>query len=217
MNERYYVGLDMGTASLGWAVTDEKYRLIRRKGKDLWGVRLFDTANTAAERRTNRVAKRRLARERAREGYLRMVFAPAIEAVDPGFYQRLDDSKYCKEDKIVKQPFALFAGNGYTDKDYYEQYPTVFHLRKELLTSKEPHDVRLVFLALLNMYKHRGHFLNSNIGEGSTGSIEEMYENLRSDISQYMELELPDIDDYDKLKNILTSKEYSASRRVSLS
>ena len=71
MNERYYVGLDMGTASLGWAVTDEKYRLIRRKGKDLWGVRLFDTANTAAERRTNRVAKRRLARERAREGYLR--------------------------------------------------------------------------------------------------------------------------------------------------
>lgn len=216
MNERYYVGLDMGTASLGWAVTDEKYRLIRRKGKDLWGVRLFDTANTAAERRTNRVAKRRLARERAREGYLRMVFAPAIEAVDPGFYQRLDDSKYCEEDKIVKQPFALFAGNGYTDKDYYEQYPTVFHLRKELLTSKEPHDVRLVFLALLNMYKHRGHFLNSNIGEGSTGSIEEMYENLRSDISQYMELELPDIDDYDKLKNILTSKEYSASRRVEL-
>lgn len=34
---KYYLGLDMGTSSLGWAVTDEKYRLLRMKGKDLWG------------------------------------------------------------------------------------------------------------------------------------------------------------------------------------
>ena len=39
---KYYIGLDMGTSSLGWAVTDDKYRLLRKKGKDMWGVRLFD-------------------------------------------------------------------------------------------------------------------------------------------------------------------------------
>ena len=46
--ERYYLGLDMGTSSVGWAVTDEKYQIVRKKGKDLWGVRLFPEAQTAA-------------------------------------------------------------------------------------------------------------------------------------------------------------------------
>ena len=32
--------------------------------------------------------------------------------------------------------------------DCYAQYSTVFHLRKELIENKEPHDVRLVYLAI---------------------------------------------------------------------
>ncbi len=47
----YYLGLDIGTNSVGWAVTNENYQLLRAKGKDLWGVRLFDEAHTAEERR----------------------------------------------------------------------------------------------------------------------------------------------------------------------
>ena len=47
MKQKFYVGLDMGTASVGWAVTDDKYNIIKRHGKALWGVRLFKTANTA--------------------------------------------------------------------------------------------------------------------------------------------------------------------------
>lgn len=156
MEKKYYLGLDMGTSSIGWAVTDEKYNLLRVKGKDLWGVRLFSEANTAAERRGHRTSRRRLQREKARIGYLRELFADEINRKDAGFYQRLDDSKYFEEDKSSSQPFALFADTGYTDKEYYKEYPTIFHLRKELIESKEPHDVRLVFLALLNMFKHRG-------------------------------------------------------------
>ena len=49
----YYLGIDMGTASVGWAVTDENYKLLRAKGKDLWGVRLFEEAKTSADRRTH--------------------------------------------------------------------------------------------------------------------------------------------------------------------
>ncbi len=41
MGREYYLGLDMGTGSLGWAVTDSKYQLFRAHGKDLWGIRLF--------------------------------------------------------------------------------------------------------------------------------------------------------------------------------
>ena len=37
--EDYYVGLDMGTGSLGGAVTDTQYHLLKVKGKDFWFVR----------------------------------------------------------------------------------------------------------------------------------------------------------------------------------
>lgn len=56
---RYFMGLDMGTSSVGWAVTDEHYQLLRRKGKDMWGIREFEEAATAVERRTHRVSRRR--------------------------------------------------------------------------------------------------------------------------------------------------------------
>mgnify|MGYP003512160320 FL=1 len=59
MSEQYFVGLDMGTSSVGWAVTDEHYHLLRKKRKDLWGSRLFDEAETAVARRTTRVSRRR--------------------------------------------------------------------------------------------------------------------------------------------------------------
>ena len=79
MNTEYYLGLDMGTGSVGWAVTDPEYHLLRRKGKDLWGVRLFKTAETSASRRQSRVSRRRLQREKARIGYLQEIFADEIE------------------------------------------------------------------------------------------------------------------------------------------
>ena len=32
----YYLGLDIGTESIGYAVTDENYELLRFNGKDMW-------------------------------------------------------------------------------------------------------------------------------------------------------------------------------------
>lgn len=75
----YYLGLDMGTNSLGWAVTDQNYHILRAKGKDLWGVRLFDEASTSVERRNFRVSRRRRQREVARIGVLRELFSDEIE------------------------------------------------------------------------------------------------------------------------------------------
>ena len=39
MKNDYYVGLDLGSGSVGWAVTDPDYHLLRSHGKALWGVR----------------------------------------------------------------------------------------------------------------------------------------------------------------------------------
>ena len=60
--QEYYLGLDMGTSSVGWAVTNTKYELLRKKGKDMWGIREFDEAKSAAERRTHRINRRRRSR-----------------------------------------------------------------------------------------------------------------------------------------------------------
>lgn len=180
----YYLGLDMGTSSVGWAVTDNEYHLLRKKGKDMWGIREFEPAETAAKRRSHRIDRRRRQREKARIGLLREYFADAIMQVDKDFFIRLDNSKYFMEDKDPKlhSVNGIFDDSNYKDEDYYRDYPTIFHLRKALLdidNSKKVFDVRLVYLAVLNMFKHRGHFLLSTTDGGmSAVQIEEMYQSV---------------------------------------
>lgn len=178
-NKKIYVGLDMGTASVGWAVTDENYHLLRAKGKDLWGARLFDEAKTKAERRSHRTARRRTHRKRARIGMLKEFFNDEIQAVDPGFYHRLKESKYHLEDRSQnnQQTNALFNDSDYKDRDYYNQYPTIFHLRQDLVKKwSEKKDIRLLYLALENMFKHRGNFLNTGLSDENNSFEESAYE-----------------------------------------
>lgn len=177
MGEKMYVGIDMGTNSVGMAVTDENYNLYRVKGKDFWCSRLFGEAHTAVERRTNRISRRRRQREVARQGVLRELFSDEINKVDEGFFARLDESKYYMEDRDNQQPYALFADSGYTDKNYFNDYPTIFHLRNELIhPTKDAYDVRLVYLAIANMFKHRGHFLSETLDmDKITSSAEAVY------------------------------------------
>ena len=81
MKGEYYLGLDMGSSSVGWAVTNEKYEILRAHGKTLWGVRLFDSAQTAEERRGFRTAKRRLDRRNWRIELLQKIFAEEVVVV----------------------------------------------------------------------------------------------------------------------------------------
>ena len=190
----YYMGLDMGTSSVGWAVTDEKYNLIKKRGKDMWGIREFEEADTAETRRTFRGARRRRQREVVRIGLLKEYFHDEVIKVDPNFFQRLENSKYFQEDKDeeVNEKYGVFADKNYTDKDYFKEYPTIYHLRKELLHSQEPHDVRLIYLALLNMYKHRGHFLNASLGiDGENRKMKDIYCDFVLMARDVLELEFP--------------------------
>lgn len=162
-SEAYYLGLDMGTNSVGWAVTDSSYHILRAKGKDLWGIREFDEALTAVDRRANRISRRRRQRETARIGLLKNWFADAVNAKDPNFFARLENSKYHLEDKDeqVRDKNVIFNDADFKDKDYFKAYPTIFHLRMKLIEDvSAAKDVRLVYLAVLNMFKHRGHFLD---------------------------------------------------------
>jgi len=206
----YYIGLDMGTGSVGWAVTDTSYHILRAKGKDMWGARMFDEASTAVERRTNRINRRRRAREKARISMLQELLEDEIKKVDPGFYHRLEESKYWLSDRTGDnegQKYAIFAkgtsgDKEYTDADYYKDYPTIFHLRRELIRSTEAHDVRLLYLALLNMFKHRGHFLNETLGIDGGAGIDDAWDAF---IDAYSKLETGDDEEATVGSNVFES------------
>lgn len=156
--EKFYLGMDIGTDSVGMACTDEQYNLLRAKGKDLWAVRLFNEAQDASARRAKRTARRRLQRRRQRIEFLQGIFAPFM--ADELFFLRLNNSGFFAEDKDpeLQTKFSLFADDGYTDVDFYREYPTIFHLREALM--KTPcGDLRLYYLALHHILKYRGHFL----------------------------------------------------------
>ena len=156
----YYLGLDLGTSSIGWAVTDEKYDILRFNKKFMWGTHLFDTGNTAAERRIFRTSRRRLKRKKNRIELLQTLFSEEISKKDFGFFQRLKESQYDIEDKTVKNKNTLFMDENYTDKDYHDEYPTIYHLRKALIDNEEnAFEIRKLYLAISHILSHRGHFL----------------------------------------------------------
>lgn len=214
MEQEYYLGLDIGTGSVGWAVTDSEYHLCRRHGKDLWGIRLFETANTAEERRLFRCNRRRLDRQNSRIQLLQEIFSEEITKVDAGFFQRLKESKYVPEDKrdlegnIPELPYMLFIDKNYTDKEFHKEYPTIYHLRKELMESDTLKDIRLVYLALHHIIKHRGHFLFAGIeAEKVTDFLSVFSEFMQHIKAEELEFEIPCNEETAHIVEIILSDE----------
>ena len=133
-------------------------KLLEKIKKDYGGVRLFEEAKTAEERRGYRSSRRRLARRKWRLNLLEELFTQEIAKIDSNFFLRLKESQYHYEDKTHQVPYAIFNDKDYTDKDYYKEYPTIYHLRTKLMTEENP-DIRKVFLAIHHILKNRGHFL----------------------------------------------------------
>lgn len=190
-NPPYYLGLDVGTNSVGWAVTDPEYNVLRFKGNSMWGARLFDEAKPAADRRAARVARRRLERRKQRLLYLEELFSAEIGKTDPLFFRRLHESALFPEDKTSGiGKYTLFNDPNFTDRDYLRRYPTVYHLRSELVHSSEPHDPRLVFLALHHIIKHRGHFLYETSENGDEClTVDAAMKELKAYLSEEMEID----------------------------
>ena len=155
----YFLGLDIGTDSVGWAASDLNYELLKFNQKEMWGSRLFPEAETAVERRTYRIARRRIQRRNQRLALLQDLFQQEIGKIDPQFFVRLSESMLHAEDKSHKGKNSLFENEAFDDKAYHKKYPTIYHLRSELIHSDKPHDVRLVYLAIHHILKYRGHFL----------------------------------------------------------
>lgn len=157
--EKIYLGLNVGTNSIGYAVTDEQYNLLKFNGNDAWGSIVFDAASSNEDRRNHRLARRNLDRRQQRIVWLQEIFAKEISKVDDRFFIRLSESFRWRED--VQDQYVFFNDKEYTDVQYMKENPTIHHLICELMDNKAPHDVRLVYLACAWLIAHRGHFLNN--------------------------------------------------------
>ena len=161
----YNIGLDIGTASVGWAVTDENGALLYFKGKPVWGSRLFPEAEKAAEARGHRGQRRRYHRRRWRLDLLQMLFEEAVAEVDPDFFTRLRQSRLHPEDRMPgcsDYHWPFFNGTDFTERDYYARFPTIYHVRQWLMETEEKADIRLIYLAFHNIMKCRGNFLQQD-------------------------------------------------------
>ena len=61
-SKKISIGVDIGTGSVGWSAIDGNYDLVNYRGKNSFGVRLFDSSETAETRRLQRGARRRYGR-----------------------------------------------------------------------------------------------------------------------------------------------------------
>lgn len=182
MKEVYNIGLDIGTSSVGYAMTDEKGRLLRFHKRPTYGSVLFEAAQTAKERRVNRSTRRRLARRRKRIKLLQALVAPDVCAADPEFFLRMNESFLWAEDSKYEKFYAKLPKTLFVDGTVsVEELPTIYHIRNELVNSTKQADIRYVYLAMHHIIKYRGHFLMegqtlSDIGAEAPQKMQELLE-----------------------------------------
>ena len=184
-SKNYSIGLDIGTNSVGFAVITDDYKVPSKKmkvlgntdkrfiKKKLIGALLFDEGTTAEARRLKRTARRRYTRRKNRLRYLQEIFSEEMSKVDSSFFHRLDDSFLVPEDKRESK-YPIFATLA-EEKEYHKQFPTIYHLRKQLADSKEKADLRLIYLALAHMIKYRGHFLYEDTFDIKNNDIQKIF------------------------------------------
>lgn len=214
MNKNYNIALDIETKSVGWAVIDDNYNLIKFKKANMWGVRLFEEGKSAKIRRLYRNSRRRLQRRKNRIVLLQNIMEPLVLEEDEIFFLRMKESFLHLEDRIDKKNKSnLLVGGNLDDKTYFKKYPTIYHLRKHLITTNEKVDIRLVYLAIHHIIKYRGSFLyegqefNEIFADG-TAILTELFDTLA-------ELEIVNINISSKLvKEVLCDKNLTKKAKI---
>lgn len=222
MDKKYSIGLDIGTNSVGWSVITDDYKVPSKKmkvfgntgkqtiKKNLLGVILFDSGETAEATRLKRTARRRYTRRKNRIRYLQEIFSSEMSKVDDSFFHRLEESFLVEEDK--KHERHPIFGNIIDEVAYHEKYPTIYHLRKKLADSTDKADLRLIYLALAHMIKFRGHFLIEGDLNPDNSDVDKLFIQLVQTYNQLFE-ENPINESGVDAKAILSAR-LSKSRRL---
>ncbi len=208
MKEKYTLGLDIGTNSVGWAVIyDNNFKVMKKRRKALWGASLFNVAKTAEARRLSRSSRKRYDRRRQRIKLLQEEFNEEMDKVDNLFFAKLKESKYRKDDienkkieisKLEKEKYKELFGM------HSGEYKTIYHLRKRLIENTTKEDIRLVYLAIHHIIKYRGNFLyGTGKFEINNIPIKEKLENVFEDLMGVYNIDYEELEQalYNKSKN----------------
>lgn len=192
IKNEYIVGLDIGTNSCGWVAMDFQNTILRMHGKTAIGSHLFDAGNSAADRRAFRTTRRRIKRRKWRLKLLEEIFDPYMTEVDPYFFARLKESGLSPLDKRKNVSSIVFP-TALEDKKFYCNYPTIYHLRYDLMSEDKKFDLREIYLAIHHIVKYRGNFLyNTPVKDFEASKIDvkdsleklnELYERLDSEFT----------------------------------
>ncbi|MDE7424847.1 MAG: type II CRISPR RNA-guided endonuclease Cas9 [Lachnospiraceae bacterium] len=206
LKEDYNIGLDIGTNSVGWAVTNQNGELLKFRKKNMWGARLFEEGKPAADCRVYRSTRRRYERRRQRIHLLQEMMEPIILPIDDTFFIRLEEAFLWKEDKKVQKDYILFNDKDYSDSDFYKDYPTIYHLRKYLVKTKEKADPRKIYLALHHMIKYRGNFLYQGQSLDTVDSVQKAFQYLVGELYEQLGLEWEMGEHFYEIESILKNK-----------
>ena len=215
--KEYNIGLDIGVGSVGWCITDENENIIKRNGKNLWGSRIFNEAETAATRRNFRTSRRRLDRRKERIKILQSLIYDDMEKQYPNFFQLLKESSLDFDDKatavkIDGVKYNLFCdGKENNDSTYYNKFPTIYHLRKYLIDTQEKVDIRLVYLAIHHIIKYRGNFLYEGEFSNNTNEVFEKIDLILDYLKENSSVKL--IKNKNEFINIMTDKNKGKSNK----
>ena len=209
-NQKYFLGLDIGTDSVGFAITDTEYNVIKKGKKDLIGVHLFKAGKTAEARRIARSSRIRLHRRKERLTLLQTLFDSEISKSDIYFFERLDESMYHYDDKTIPQKNSLFNDTNYSDKNYYGEYKTAYHLRASLI-NEDIFDARILYLGIAHIMKNRGHFLFEGREFGAINDFDVIFAELNKFLEENYEDEIFNFSDHSKLQNIIKSREFGVN------
>lgn len=234
--QEYCIGLDIGTNSTGYAMTDMDGHLLKHHKRSTFGAVLFDEASPAQDRRMARSTRRRLDRREQRIDLLQWLLSDEVAKKDPEFFLRLNESFLQDDERKYPlvygtlpvsiwtdgSPFVMPDGTPLLDQNgKIRVYPTIYHLRYALMHTPKQADIRYVYLALHHIIKYRGHFLM----EGQTLSADN--QDIKKDILELLTqvkeiLDQPDDDDEPsrnsfRLDDVTVDHVYSVLQNKSLS
>src|SRR5690625_126291 len=178
VSKKYSIGLDIGVSSVGWACLTNDFRIPKYNGKYAIGVREFESADTAEERRIQRGTRRRYNRRIRRIQLLQQVLSPLFMD-DPTFFISTEEKEkhfWRNSNQFEQRSLSeTLKSLGINPK----KYPTIYHLRHDIIEHPEiKFHPRLLYLALHNLVKFRGHFLNENMSWLDNSSQEPLHEKI---------------------------------------
>ena len=156
----YVIAVDPGVESVGVsAVYVDSVPVMKNNNTPLSvSVKLGETFK-GSERRKFSSPRNRIHHMNSRKKAIAKVLRESVIEEDKTFFQRLKKSSYKFEDKNLSEKNILYVDNGYTDKNFFHEYPTFYHLRKAIIEGKTIPTAKMIYMIFAHATQNRGHFL----------------------------------------------------------